>query len=46
MQDLQSGNAIAGIVWSGDIFVLRAETDNPNWTFRFPSPAARCGATT
>jgi spermidine/putrescine transport system substrate-binding protein len=36
LQDLQSGNAIAGIVWSGDIFVLRAETENPNWTFVLP----------
>ena len=36
LQDLQSGNAIAGIVWSGDIFVLRAETNNPNWTFLLP----------
>jgi spermidine/putrescine transport system substrate-binding protein len=36
LQDLQSGNAVAGIVWSGDIFVLRSETNNPNWTFLLP----------
>ncbi|GAB3673934.1 ABC transporter substrate-binding protein [Angustibacter aerolatus] len=36
LQDLQSGNAIAGIVWSGDLFVLRAETENPNWEFVIP----------
>lgn len=36
LQDLKSGNAIAGIVWSGDIFVLKAETENPNWTFTIP----------
>ena len=36
LQDLQSGNAVAGIVWSGDIFVLRAETNNPIWTFLLP----------
>lgn len=36
LQDLQSGNAIAGIVWSGDIFVLRAETGNENWEFAIP----------
>lgn len=36
LQDLQSGNAVAGIVWSGDIFVLAAETENPDWTFVLP----------
>lgn len=36
LQDLQSGNAIAGIVWSGDIFSLRAETENDNWQFAMP----------
>lgn len=36
MNDLKSGNAIAGIVWSGDLFVLRAETENDNWEFTIP----------
>jgi spermidine/putrescine transport system substrate-binding protein len=36
LQDLQSGNAVAGIVWSGDIFSLRAETKNDNWEFVLP----------
>lgn len=36
MNDLKSGNAIAGIVWSGDLFVLRAETENDNWEFVIP----------
>jgi spermidine/putrescine transport system substrate-binding protein len=36
LEDLKSGNAIAGIVWSGDLFVLRAETENDNWQFVVP----------
>ncbi len=36
LEDLKSGNAIAGIVWSGDLFVLRAETENNHWQFRIP----------
>ena len=36
LEDLKSGNAVAGIVWSGDIFVLRAETENDNWKFVIP----------
>jgi spermidine/putrescine transport system substrate-binding protein len=36
MEDLKSGNAIAGIVWSGDLFILRAETENENWEFVIP----------
>lgn len=36
MEDLKSGNAIAGIVWSGDISILRAETENDNWEFVIP----------
>ncbi|MGG5260920.1 ABC transporter substrate-binding protein [Phycicoccus avicenniae] len=36
LEDLKSGNAIAGIVWSGDLFVLRAETENDNWEFAIP----------
>lgn len=36
MNDLKSGNAIAGIVWSGDLFILRAETENDNWEFTIP----------
>ncbi|AKT52225.1 polyamine ABC transporter substrate-binding protein [Arsenicicoccus sp. oral taxon 190] len=35
-QDLQSGNALAGLVWSGDIATLRAETGNEHWTFVMP----------
>lgn len=36
IEDLKSGNAIAGIVWSGDLFILRAETENDNWEFAIP----------
>ena len=36
MEDLKSGNAIAGIGWSGDLFILRAETENENWEFVIP----------
>ncbi|GAB3876331.1 spermidine/putrescine ABC transporter substrate-binding protein [Terrabacter terrigena] len=36
LEDLKSGNAIAGIVWSGDLFILRAETGNENWQFTIP----------
>ena len=47
LQDLQSGNAVAGIVWSGDIFVAEGRDQQPELDVRcFPSPAARCGATT
>ncbi|WP_240917866.1 spermidine/putrescine ABC transporter substrate-binding protein [Phycicoccus sp. HDW14] len=36
LEDLKSGNALAGIVWSGDLFILRAETENDNWEFVIP----------
>ncbi len=36
MEDLTSGNAVAGITWSGDIFVLAADTGDPNWIFTIP----------
>ncbi|WP_374454869.1 PotD/PotF family extracellular solute-binding protein [Nocardioides sp.] len=36
MEDLTSGNAVAGITWSGDIFVLGFDTEDPNWTFTIP----------
>lgn len=36
LNDLKSGNAVAGIVWSGDIFMLRAETEDDNWEFVIP----------
>lgn len=36
MEDLTSGNALAGIVWSGDIFILAYDTGNPAWTFTIP----------
>ena len=36
MEDLTSGNALAGITWSGDIFVLAYDTEDPAWTFTIP----------
>jgi spermidine/putrescine transport system substrate-binding protein len=36
LEDLTSGNAVAGITWSGDIFVLAYDTKDPNWTFTIP----------
>ncbi len=36
MEDLTSGNAVAGITWSGDIFVLAYDTGDPSWTFTIP----------
>ena len=36
MEDLTSGNAVAGITWSGDIFVLGYDTGDPSWTFTIP----------
>ncbi|MGO4597958.1 polyamine ABC transporter substrate-binding protein [Terrabacter sp. 2RAF25] len=36
LQDLTSGNAIAGIVWSGDIAQLQTNTKDDNWTFVLP----------
>lgn len=36
LEDLTSGNAVAGITWSGDIFILAADTGDPNWTFTIP----------
>lgn len=36
MEDLTSGNAVAGITWSGDIFVLGFDTGDPSWTFAIP----------
>lgn len=36
LEDLKSGNALAGIVWSGDLFILRYETENPDWEFVIP----------
>lgn len=36
LEDMKAGNAIAGIVWSGDVFVLKAETHNDNWEFVIP----------
>ncbi len=36
MEDLTSGNAVAGITWSGDIFVLAYDTEDPAWTFTIP----------
>ncbi|GAA1927107.1 ABC transporter substrate-binding protein [Nocardioides hwasunensis] len=36
LEDLTSGNAVAGITWSGDIFVLGADTGDDSWTFTIP----------
>jgi spermidine/putrescine transport system substrate-binding protein len=36
LEDLTSGNAVAGITWSGDIFILAYDTEDPNWTFTIP----------
>lgn len=36
LEDLKSGNAVAGIVWSGDLFTLRTETGNDSWQFVLP----------
>lgn len=36
LEDLKGGNSIAGIVWSGDLFILRAETEDPDWEFVIP----------
>ena len=36
LEDLKSGNAVAAIAWSGDIFTLRAETEDDNWKFVIP----------
>lgn len=40
LEDLTSGNAVAGITWSGDIFVLAADTGDDNWTFAIPESGA------
>jgi hypothetical protein len=37
MQDFVSGDATAGIVWSGDITVLNAEAGFEKWKFALPS---------
>lgn len=36
LEDLTSGNALAGITWSGDIFILAYDTGDPSWTFAIP----------
>ncbi len=36
MDDLTSGNAHAGITWSGDVFILAYDTGDPSWTFTIP----------
>ncbi|MCD6641069.1 MAG: spermidine/putrescine ABC transporter substrate-binding protein [Nocardioides sp.] len=40
MEDLTSGNALAGITWSGDIFILAYDTGDPSWTFAIPESGA------
>ncbi|GAB76537.1 spermidine/putrescine transport system substrate-binding protein [Austwickia chelonae] len=36
LEDLKSGNALAGMVWSGDIATLREETGSDDWEFILP----------
>lgn len=36
LEDLTTGDAWAGITWSGDIFILAADTKDPNWKFTIP----------
>lgn len=36
LEDLKSGNALAGMVWSGDISTLREETGSDDWQFVLP----------
>ena len=36
LEDLKSGNAVAGMVWSGDIATLREETKSEDWQFVLP----------
>ena len=36
LEDMKTGNAVAGIVWSGDIFILRSETEDEDWEFVIP----------
>lgn len=36
LNDLKSGNSVAGIVWSGDLFILRSETQDDDWEFVIP----------
>ena len=36
LEDLTSGNSLAGITWSGDIFILAYDTGDPSWTFAIP----------
>jgi spermidine/putrescine transport system substrate-binding protein len=40
MQDFVSGDAIAGIAWSGDITVLNAEAGYEKWKFALPESGA------
>lgn len=40
LEDLKSGNAVAGIVWSGDLFILQNETENNDWVFTLPESGA------
>jgi len=36
LEDLKAGNAVAAICWSGDIFMLKAETGDDSWEFVIP----------
>lgn len=37
LEDFKSGNALAGMVWSGDISTLREETGSDEWQFVLPT---------
>ena len=36
LEDLRSGNAIAALAWSGDMFLAQLEEEDPNYTFQLP----------
>lgn len=40
LQELKSGNALAGIVWSGDMATLRTESPDVDWQFVLPESGA------
>ncbi len=40
LQELKSGNALAGIVWSGDMASLQTESPDVDWQFTLPESGA------
>jgi spermidine/putrescine transport system substrate-binding protein len=36
LEDLRSGNAIAALAWSGDMFLAQLEEEDPNYMFTLP----------